>query len=357
MSIQLRRGTNADRALITPSEGELIYTTDTKVLYVGDGSTLGGNQVSNAGSLGGTLGDNVNLNSFNINGPSLVINGTNGSIIAPSFTGAINASLGSNLTTGSRSITNGSNLTINGSTGVITASSFVGNIKGSVYSQGNALRLSSSTNFFSNGNVTIDENLITTTNNQLQLGNNTGMLLKLKSNEDQGISIIGVSVGTASSGTSPSFKVITSAGTLASPESLDTGSLIFSHNFFGKDTVNSDILSSQILIGVDNNESVATGAVPGKFIFLTCPTNDTYSIFTFDSQGRFGINRLDATETLDVDGTAKFTGHVQFGSYTTTARNAFTPANGMVIYNTSSNRFEGYQNGGWIHLDNGTSAA
>ena len=43
MALQLRRGTDADRLLITPAEGELIYTTDTKKLYVGDGTTLGGN--------------------------------------------------------------------------------------------------------------------------------------------------------------------------------------------------------------------------------------------------------------------------------------------------------------------------
>lgn len=39
MALKLRRGSNAQRLLITPAEGELIYTTDTKLLYVGDGST------------------------------------------------------------------------------------------------------------------------------------------------------------------------------------------------------------------------------------------------------------------------------------------------------------------------------
>ena len=45
MIIKLRRGTSAERHLITPAEGELIYTTDTKALYVGDGSSAGGNIV------------------------------------------------------------------------------------------------------------------------------------------------------------------------------------------------------------------------------------------------------------------------------------------------------------------------
>ena len=42
MALQVRRGTNAERLGITPLAGELIYVTDTKQLYVGDGTTAGG---------------------------------------------------------------------------------------------------------------------------------------------------------------------------------------------------------------------------------------------------------------------------------------------------------------------------
>ena len=45
MAFQVRRGTDAQRGTITPAEGEIIYTTDTKKLYVGDASTVGGNAV------------------------------------------------------------------------------------------------------------------------------------------------------------------------------------------------------------------------------------------------------------------------------------------------------------------------
>ena len=37
-------------------------------------------------------------------------------------------------------------------------------------------------------------------------------------------------------------------------------------------------------------------------------------------------------------------------SYTTTQRNALTAANGMVIYNTTDNKFQGYENGAWANL-------
>jgi hypothetical protein len=50
--IQIRRGVEAQRALITPDVGELLFTTDNKELYVGDGTTAGGVLVSAASAYG-----------------------------------------------------------------------------------------------------------------------------------------------------------------------------------------------------------------------------------------------------------------------------------------------------------------
>lgn len=57
MALKLRQGLSSDRLSITPASGELIYTTDTKEIYVGDGTTAGGNSISGAIP--------VNLNSLN----------------------------------------------------------------------------------------------------------------------------------------------------------------------------------------------------------------------------------------------------------------------------------------------------
>lgn len=51
MPLRIRRGTNADRTTITPVQGEPIYTTDTKKLYVGDGTTAGGVEIGGGGTL------------------------------------------------------------------------------------------------------------------------------------------------------------------------------------------------------------------------------------------------------------------------------------------------------------------
>jgi len=80
MALRLRRGTDAERLQITPAQGELIYTTDTKVLYVGDGSTVGGTLVTGgAGSGSATLDGLIDTDLTNAeNGDALVFNsGTN----------------------------------------------------------------------------------------------------------------------------------------------------------------------------------------------------------------------------------------------------------------------------------------
>jgi len=56
IEVQIRRGTNAENAAFTGQEGELVYTTDTKDLYVHDGSTLGGAIV---GSIAGVADDSI----------------------------------------------------------------------------------------------------------------------------------------------------------------------------------------------------------------------------------------------------------------------------------------------------------
>jgi hypothetical protein len=46
--IQIRRGVEAQRNLVTPDVGELIFTTDAKQVYVGDGTTAGGVLITGA---------------------------------------------------------------------------------------------------------------------------------------------------------------------------------------------------------------------------------------------------------------------------------------------------------------------
>lgn len=50
MSLRIRRGTDLDRQSIVFEEAEILYTTDTKLVYIGDGTTSGGLLVGSVGS-------------------------------------------------------------------------------------------------------------------------------------------------------------------------------------------------------------------------------------------------------------------------------------------------------------------
>ena len=101
----------------------------------------------------------------------------------------------------------------------------------------------------------------------------------------------------------------------------------------------------------DSQASVGAGAVPGNIVMGTTPDNGvTNNFVVINKDGNLGVNILTPAEKLDVGGNIKTSGFVQFGSLTTAERNALTPANGMIIYNSTDNKFQGYENGGWANL-------
>jgi hypothetical protein len=76
MALQIRRGLETQRSAVTPAAGELLYTTDEKLVYVGDGTTAGGNLLAGGGTGGGItsiyedstpqLGGDLDLNGYKI---------------------------------------------------------------------------------------------------------------------------------------------------------------------------------------------------------------------------------------------------------------------------------------------------
>jgi hypothetical protein len=115
-------------------------------------------------------------------------------------------------------------------------------------------------------------------------------------------------------------------------EFLATGLLIGIHNIAASYT------------GDDNCAATTTGLpLPGPAIIPS--TDIIYDIGT--ASKRFNEVHVNTVHAK---------GFVMFGSYTHTERVALSAANGMVIYNTTANRFQGYQGGGWINLDDGTDA-
>lgn len=69
-SLRLKRGTEAQRLSVTPLDGELIYTTDTRHFYVGNGVTPGGVLVVGQSGYSGTSGYSGLSGFSGSNGPS-----------------------------------------------------------------------------------------------------------------------------------------------------------------------------------------------------------------------------------------------------------------------------------------------
>ena len=78
---------------------------------------------------------------------------------------------------------------------------------------------------------------------------------------------------------------------------------------------------------MNRSESLTTGTVNAAVFF--------------GEAGNFGA--LDS-------GTAELSDSFTVPRLTTTERNALTAVNGMLIYNSSDNKFQGYENGGWANL-------
>jgi hypothetical protein len=72
MSLRIRRGTDAQRQTLTFDQGEVVYTTDTKKVYIGDGVTAGGTNIL-ATSAGSGVTFNGTTQQFDFNTSALGI--------------------------------------------------------------------------------------------------------------------------------------------------------------------------------------------------------------------------------------------------------------------------------------------
>jgi hypothetical protein len=72
MSLRIRRGTDAQRQTLTFDQGEVVYTTDTKKVYIGDGITAGGTNIL-ATSAGSGVTFNATTQQFDFNTSALGI--------------------------------------------------------------------------------------------------------------------------------------------------------------------------------------------------------------------------------------------------------------------------------------------
>ena len=374
MALQVRRGTNAERLGITPLAGELVYTTDTKQLYVGDGATAGG-ITSIAGTIDSLLADTtpqlggtLDLNSNDITGiGNINITGTitaTGNINLGDGAGSDIISVGGSLSghllpsdditwnlgsltyqfkeawisqlnvenqiTADRInatlIADDSTVVFDASTGLLAASQLTGiatiDINGSIFSDDSSIIVdgidgSISTNVIKSSNLEIKTDVIA---------------------DRIGLDIVTVDQ-------TSTFRLLRKSDSNISAAAIQYGRLVFGR---------SDI------VGLVETCSIS-GYQDGFAISHDTSglhTSPSENFFIKDGVFAFGTFAPATNAKVDVAGNLHVTGgYTQFGSLDTSQRNALTPANGMVIYNTTNNKFEGYQNSAWINLDDGLAAS
>jgi hypothetical protein len=353
MALRLRRGTNSQRLLITPLQGELIYTTDTKQLFVGDGSTVGGTAVDTGAVAFAGISADVTPDADNTRDIGAVGNRWAEGRFVNIF-GALTGSVTGNLTgnvTGNLSGNVTGNLTGNVTGNV--AGNVDGDLEGSVfaddstaivdaiqkriladvYSSAGTLLLSTNpaTNVVSNGDIVITDNVITLLNglDTIQFGTNNsalGVSLRLK-NSFLGNSSLEVEATTNGTDTD-SFEFSVSRGTLSVPTILNAGDPIYKLAFRGYDGA-TNALSAFIAASVDPAATPAAGVMPGVLAFgVTSDNGVTLRELILTSSGGFNLVSL-----------------------TTAERNAMlTVLDGQMIYNETDNKFQGRANGVWVDL-------
>jgi len=307
MALQVRRGTNAERLAITPLEGELVFTTDTKQLYVGDGATAGG-ITSIANTIDSLfedktpqLGGQLELNGNNINGPGNV--NITGNVTATAFIGDGSGltgisgvgGVGGSISIGAddstvRLIGPGESFLIKGGTNVTTTSDAEGNI--TIVS---VTELSSDTTPQLGGGLDLNGNDITGTGNINITGNITG---------SGNLNITGniIASGTINLGDGVGDDVLVIGGTLQGhlvPNTSYTYNLGSSTKQFNEGWISSLNVENQLTVGDINGNLVA---------------DDSTVVFN-SSTGLIAAAQLTGTFTGDVIG--NITGNAN-GSHTGT---------------------------------------
>ena len=362
MALKLRRGLSANRTDIVPAEGELIYTTDTKLIYVGDGTTPGGNVVTASGGGGGSITGITD----NTTGPVLTLNNTN-------IQTGVTLQLGADIDLNQYDITGEGDITVTGDlsvtgigSGIVSANAvntstlsvaqgITADIKGSVFGDDSSIIVDGI-----NGELTGDINTsVINVSGVLEIANQTpaeSTVVQIQSdNETSNIKLL-----------------YTSESDLASSTAA-WGNILFNR----QDPINGEVRTGFISAG---NYGIYIG------VEETGNTTETETL-TWTNTGRLGIGKFLPTVELDVVGDANVTGTLTAGDVVSNAagtpaitstgdltitvagraeitggtfklanltdaeRDAITAENGDMIYNTDDNTIQAYVNGAWYRID------
>jgi Major tropism determinant N-terminal domain len=332
MSLRIRRGTDTQRTSIVFDAGELIYTTDTKRLFVGDGITSGGTDpVQNLAGNGlsynqSTKHLDVVLTPFTTDG---LTEGSNNKYFtnqrAQDAFGALVANgTFSGVTVQYDSVNHALNITVAGDYDAVvndTNPQLGGNLSLNGHNIGGTGNISIT------GNITANSGTVTagTFNGTLNGGVNTGTSTHYIQNSAL-IPLIVRGITTGSRGQVPNSVFSGSRGTVASPLTTQAGDYLSSINLSGY--VNGLDLSAVGLTAQWDPSANFTDAEPASNLYITTGGGSTFNVLSFNYKGVLNAPIFKATSYAT-------------GSYPT------SPEKGWIIFDSTVNHFFGYNGTSW----------
>ena len=398
MALQVRRGTNTERLGITPLAGELVYTTDTKQLYVGDGSTAGG-ITSISGTIDSVLADTTPQlgGTLDLNGND--ITGTGNINITGTITATGNINLGDGI---------GSDIVVFGGAiqGHLVPDTDITWNLGSPTKQFNEAWISQLnvenqlTVGRINGNLIADDStvvfdatagtLLASTLTGSATINVTGDLTGSVFGDDSTLLIDGVNNKIVGAVTTPNLKIEADGTdikllTISSNVVGTTGANDIVFESYGGSTLSrTNVVAGNAVVDIiakgwhtDAGKGVATirfrtdplgtfsnpsTGLPGSILFATFDNAGTQPLLNYmelDCQGRLNVGGTSVTNPslpgkVRVVGGVTSTSFMRPGVYADdTARDAeiTSPAAGMMVFNTTGTKFQGYTGSAWVDLN------
>jgi hypothetical protein len=395
MTLRLRRGTNAQRLTITPAEGEAIYTTDTKNVYIGDGTTVGGILVSGGGIIDGTLVGDVKGSVF-ADDSTIMVDAITGNIYAIDLNATtVNATTVDATTVNATTVdaTTVDAITVNASSII---GSVIGDIRGSVFGDDSTLiidALNSSIqieNVFGKDNkVIVRPSTDSQTNSLVIIGTEATSEIILQYDSSLDKSGDGDSIyGAIYFGRNDAVTNITTSGIFGNRDGLflgsdSTGNLLNEASYL---TISEDKVGMGTFFPEYTLDIIGDGRI-ANFTFTTnvLDTDDSSGITITPAVTMSGdltvendlrVNNKITVDTLEYttlvtspsegtpalisDGTILLTAAtrveissspLKMASFTTSERDLLSAENGDAIYNTTDHKFQGYANGVWVDLN------